>query len=328
MYIYLTMEICKNKLLEEIFTHSRQVPFWFIFIRSWRINTYLSEVNLSDQSSDLPIKQQNNLGSEEDLMKPCSQEDEEIIASFITPAPKTSPLIPMSLNQEISQPEEKFHDRQQFWIRIADTKERREQAGLLVDRMYAWRGFTHEHIIRETPHTITLVSYGRDGRVIGTITIGMDTPGETLLAEETFPEEIAKLRAQNKKIAEFNALAIDSNIRSKLLIARLFHIAMLYPYGLYGYTDCVIEVNPDHVRFYEKMLEFDRLGDGKICPRVNAVGVLMHKDFSSVIEKIKLLGGLKDKSSDRTLYAYAFDSKDAEGILERLKRMQNHPENS
>ena len=261
-------------------------------------------------------------------MTSCSQEDEEFIASFVSSAPRTSHLIPMSLNQEVSQSNEKFLDRQKFWIRIADTKERREQAGLLVDRMYAWRGFTHEHIIRETPHTITLVSYDRDSRVVGTVTIGMDTPGEKLFAEETFPEEIARLRAQNKKVAEFNGLAIDSSVRSKLLIARLFHIAMLYPFGLYGYTDCVIEVNPAHVSFYEKMLEFHRLGEGKICPRVNAIGVLMHKEFSSISEKINHLGGLKDKSRDRTLYSYSFDPKDAEGILERIRRMQHHTEKS
>ena len=277
--------------------------------------------------SEIPFKGQNIPGSEEDLMKSCSQE-EEVIASFFTSVPRIEPLIPFSLNQKSSQEGEIVHDRQQFWIRIADTKERREQAGILVDRMYAWRGYAHEHIIRDTPHSITLISYGRDGRVIGTITIGMDAPGEPLLSEESYPEEIAKLRAQNKKIAEFNGLAIDSSIRSKLVIARLFHIAMIYPYGLYGYTDCVIEVTPAHAKFYEKMLEFDRLGDEKLCPRVNTVGILMHKDFASAAEKIRHIGGLQDKAGDSTLYAYGFNPKDSEGILERLRRMQHHPENN
>ena len=265
-------------------------------------------------------------GSEDDLMKPRTPEDEEVIATFLTGVPGTSPLVPLSLNQEIPHSEEEIRDRQQFWIRVADTKERREQAGLLVDRMYAWRGYTHENIIRNTPHTITLVSYGRDGRVIGTITIGMGAPEEPLLAEENYPEEIAALRAGGKKVAEFNGLAVDAEIRSKLVVARLFHIAMLYPYGLYDYTDCVIEVSPAHARFYERMLEFDRLGTERVCPRVNTTGVLMHKNFAEAAEKIARVGGLLDKSGDHSLYSYGFSPQDAEGILGRLRRMQNQPE--
>ena len=268
-------------------------------------------------------------GSEEDLMKPHSPEDEEVIATFLTGVPRTPTLVPMSLHEGAEggkSPEEKVTDRQQFWIRVADTKERREQAGLLVDRMYAWRGYTHENILRDTPHTITLVSYGRDGRVIGTVSIGMDAPGYPLLAEEGYPEEIAALRAQGKRVAEFNGLAVDSEIRSKLVVARLFHIAMLYPYGLYGYTDCVIEVSPAHARFYERMLEFDRLGKERVCPRVNTTGVLMHKNFAEAAEKIARVGGLLDKSGDHSLYSYGFSPQDADGILGRLRRMQEHPE--
>lgn len=265
-------------------------------------------------------------GSEDELMKSHSLEDEKVIASFFTSVPKMASLVPMSLNQEkFAPPQENLFDRQQFWIRVADTKERREQAGLLVDRMYAWRGYTHENIIRETPHTITLVSYGRDGKVIGTVSIGMDAPGDPLIAEEGYPEEISNLRARGKKIAEFNGLAVDAEIRSKFVIARLFHIAMLYPYGLYGYTDCVIEVTPEHARFYERMLEFDRLGKERICPRVNTTGVLMHKEFSAAAQKISKVGGLLEKG-DHTLYSYGFSPQDAQGILGRLRRMQNEKE--
>lgn len=260
-------------------------------------------------------------------MKPRSPEEEEVIASFFTSVPTMAPLVPLSLNQEgVPSPSEVVQDRQKFWIRLADTRERREQAGLLVDRMYAWRGYTHENIIKDTPHTITLVSYGRDGQVIGTVTIGMDAPGEKLLAEETYPDVIADLRARGKRIAEFNGLAVDSSVKSKLVIARLFHIAMLYPWGIYGYTDCVIEVSSTHARFYERMLEFDRLAEGKICSRVNNESILMHKDFSTAAEKIAKIGGLGERSSDHSLYAYGFSPQDAEGILGRLKRMQSEKE--
>ena len=258
-------------------------------------------------------------------MKPRTKEDEEIIASFVTNVPKLIPLVPMSLNQnEVSSSENRVTDRQQFWIRLADTKERREQAALLVDRMYAWRGFSHDNIIRVTPHTITLVSSGRDGRIIGTVTIGMDSPEEKLLSEENYPDEIADLRGKGKKIVEFNALAVDSEIRSKLVIARLFHIAMLYPYGVFDYTDVVIEVNPAHVKFYQKMLLFDRLGDEKICPRVNAVGVLLHIEFAKAADRLARVGGLMEKATgDHSLYPYGFSPEDSKGILGRLRRMSH-----
>lgn len=267
-------------------------------------------------------------GTEDDLMKSMAEKDEEVIASFFTSVPRTPPLVPLSLNQDVIGPSpDNVLDRQQFWIRVADTKERREQAGLLVDRMYAWRGYDHSNIIRETPHSITLVSYGRDSRIIGTVTINMDVPGEKLLSEETYPDLVAQLRNQGKRIAEFNGLAVDSSVKSKLVIARLFHIAMLYPWGIYGYTDCIIEVSSSHARFYERMLEFDRLGEGKICPRVNNESILMHKDFSEAAARIAQLGGLMESSGDHSLYSYGFSPQDAEGILGRLKRMQLHPEN-
>lgn len=272
-----------------------------------------------------PSGPQNRPGSEEEIIKARTPGGDEVLATFLTGIPRTSPLLPLSLPEGESPANEKVTERQQFWIRVADTQERREQAGLLVDRMYAWRGYTHENILRDTPHTITLVSYGRDGRVIGTVSIGMDAPGDPILAEEGYPEEIAALRAQGKRVAEFNGLAVDSEVRSKLVIARLFHIAMLYPYGLYGYTDCVIEVTPPHARFYEQMLEFDRLGKERICPRVNTTGVLMHKNFREAAEKILRVGGLLEKG-DHTLYSYGFSPQDAEGILGRLRRMQNKPE--
>lgn len=295
----------------------------------------ITPMNLHCQGASVPLSDPSphgesfHPGSEEDLLKSFAEKDEEVIASFFTSVPKMEPLVPLSLDPgEPRMLSEKVVEHQQFWIRVADTKERREQAGLLIDRMYAWRGYTHNNIIRETPHSITLVSYGRDGRVIGTVTINMDVPGEKLLSEETYPDQIAHLRDQGKRIAEFNGLAVDSSVKSKLVIARLFHIAMLYPWGLYGYTDCVIEVSSSHARFYERLLEFDRIGEGKICPRVNNESILMHKDFSEAAARVAQVGGEMERSGDRSLYSYGFSPQDAAGILGRLKRMQHHSETS
>lgn len=269
---------------------------------------------LADNPKDIP-----RLDS--DLLNPSPHEDGEIIASFFTTVPKL--LTSMTIDPPSVVPqEEDVYDRKQFWIRLANTPERREQAGLLVDRMYARQGYKHEDIIQNTPHTITIVAYGREGQVIGTVTIRMDSPEEGLLADEGYREELDKLRTNEKKICEFNGLAVDSSVRSKLVIARLFHIAMLYPWGLFGFTDCVIEVTPVHARFYERMLGFKRLGGERICPRVNTVGVLLHADFFYVNKRLEEVGGLMENAiGDPTLFPYGFSKDDAKGILGRLQRM-------
>ena len=256
-----------------------------------------------------------------DLLLPRTKDDEEILASFFTLVPR--PLTPMSLKQEGVIPrEENIYERQKFWIRLADTSERREKAALLVDRMYAREGYHHENILRVTPHTITLITYGQDGNVIGTITIGLDSPENGLLADEGYREEIDRLRAKGKRICEFNGLAIDSSIRSKIFVARLFHIAMLYPWGIFDHKELVIEVTPAHARFYQKMLGFKQMGKERVCPRVNTTGVLLHLSLDFASERIDAVGGLGDKAKDdKTLYPHFFGKVDAAGILGRLKRM-------
>ncbi|MHB8369934.1 MAG: N-acyl amino acid synthase FeeM domain-containing protein [Leptospirales bacterium] len=246
--------------------------------------------------------------------------EEENLASVST---SVSGLMSMTLDPPLSmQDEETTSDLRRFWIRLANTPERRKEAELLVDRLYAREGYQHEGIVQNALHSITLIACNRTGKVIGTVTIRLDSTQEGLLADETYKDELDSLRARGKKICEFNGLAIDSSVRSKLVIARIFHIAMLYPWGLCDYTDCVIEVSPAHSGFYSKMLGFDQLGDERICQRVNTAGVLMHVDFAVAAERLARVGGLMKQSvNDKSLYPYGFSRVDAAGILDRLKRM-------
>lgn len=248
------------------------------------------------------------------------EKEEDVIVSFFSSDPDL--LRSASLNR----PEQDFPvlsdiECQQFCVRLANTEERRESANVLIDRMYAWRGYKRGNLTKKDPHRITLVSYGMDNQVIGTITVGMDAPGG-LLADENYRKELDGLRAKGRKVCEFNALAIDSGIKSKRVISSLFHIAMLYPWGLFGYTDSVIEVTPRHAKFYQRMLGFTLLGEERVCPRVNVAGVLMHLDFSLADRMITKVGGLMGKGkSEKSLYPYFFTKTDGNGILGRLQRM-------
>ncbi|MHB1605912.1 MAG: N-acyl amino acid synthase FeeM domain-containing protein [Leptospirales bacterium] len=246
--------------------------------------------------------------------------EEDIIVSFCSSLPDA--LMLTTLNRpEVDFPEETSIERQKFCVRLANTQERRESANVLIDRMYAWRGYKRGILTKEDPHRITLISYGMDNQVIGTITVGMEAP-EGLLADENYHLEVEGLRGKGRKVCEFNALAIDSGIKSKRVISSLFHIAMLYPWGLFGYTDAVIEVTPKHAKFYQRMLGFTLLGGERICPRVNVAGVLLHLDFSHSARMIEKVGGLMEKGkSEKSLYPYFFTKKDGDGILGRLQRM-------
>ncbi|MHB1286610.1 MAG: N-acyl amino acid synthase FeeM domain-containing protein [Leptospirales bacterium] len=249
-----------------------------------------------------------------------AEDEEDIIVSFISTLPNT--LTPAGLNRPEQYPEmESVVESQRFCVRLANTPERRESANVLIDRMYAWRGYTRGNLTREAPHRITLVSYGMDNQVIGTITVGMESK-DGLLADENYHQELNGLRAQGRKVCEFNALAIDTGIKSKRVISSLFHIAMLYPWGLFGYTDSVIEVTPKHAKFYQRMLGFNQIGEERVCPRVNVAGVLLHLDFSLADAMITKVGGLMAGGKDeKSLYPYFFTKTDGDGILGRLKRM-------
>ncbi len=247
--------------------------------------------------------------------------DDGIIASFLTAMPESVDSVAVGDLAAVTVAERSY-DCRQFWIRFANTEDRRGKAALLVARMYAKRGYNHAEVLRETWNTITLISHGPDGNVIGTVTIGMDSPDQGLLADGGYRDQLDQLRARGKRICEFTGFAIDPSVRSRLALARLFHIAVLYPWGMFGYTDCVIEVTPTHAGFYERLLRFERLGKARICPRVNTVGVLLHGDFSFVMERLEKVGGLMGKAvGDRSLYPYGFSKADADGILGRLKRM-------
>ncbi len=248
--------------------------------------------------------------------------DDDIIASFFDSIPSSS-LSSMSYAIPENDDTVPFSTRtHEYRIRLANTEERQESASVLVNRMYEWRGYKHLSPSSTTdPNRITLITSGNDDEVIGTVSVGLDCP-HGLFADQMYHEELEELRSQGRKVCEFTGLAVDPAVKSKRVLASLFQIAILYPFGVFDHTDGVLEVNPRHVRFYEKMVGFTRIGPERICPRVNAPSVLMRAEFSYVAEQTEKYGGLMDKASgEKSLYPYFFSKKDTEGILGRLKFM-------
>jgi hypothetical protein len=212
--------------------------------------------------------------------------------------------------------------RRMFQIRAANSQGLRSSASILINRMYASRGYQSSPLAsQQLPTRITLIASDA-GITIGTITIGFDSPAG-LNADDPFIVETTALRAKGRNLCEFTKLAIDSLVRSKRVLASLFHVAYIYAHRMMRFDDLLIEVNPRHRRYYERMLGFEVRGPLRINPRVNAPAVLLCLNFDHAQLQIALYGGKPEIGDDlRSLYPYFFSEIEEASIVERLLRTQ------
>jgi hypothetical protein len=205
-----------------------------------------------------------------------------------------------------------------FGIRVADTDEGRSSASLLINKMYAWRGYAGTHRIDDNPNRITLSAMDKGGAARGTVTLGIDSE-IGLLADETFRDEINRFRARGAKVCEITKLAFDPTASSKSALASLFHILFIYGKYLHNCTDVFIEINPRHRRYYETMLGFKRQSDVRENPRVKAPAYLLWCSLEYVEAEIDRVGGNANHPGDeRSLYPYFFSRQEEIGIARRL----------
>jgi hypothetical protein len=208
-------------------------------------------------------------------------------------------------------------DRKTFKIRRANTDEGRNSANMLINRMYSWRGYATSHHMPASANLITLVAT-ENHSVIGTLSISFDSP-VGILADETYKDEINIFRGRGSRVCEFTKLAFDPNVRSKQVLASVFHVAFIYAWHIWNCTDLFIEVNPRHRRFYERLLGFKRYGKIKNNPRVNAPAVLLWLDLGYAEQQIQKFGGSNSHpGSEKSLYPYFFSHREEEGIAHRL----------
>ena len=218
-------------------------------------------------------------------------------------------------------------DDDSYGIRLTDTSDGRNTASMLISRMYAWRGYTGDHQPGSDPNRITLTATDK-GDVVGTLSIGIDSE-VGLMADEIFKDELDAHRQRGAKLCEFTKFAFDPSVRSKTALANVFHLAVIYARDMHGCTDIVIEVNPRHRRFYERMLGFRKEGELKINPRVDAPAYLLRVNLQYVTEQIARFGGTwaaEGETEERSFYPYFFSPREERGIINRLLRMdESHP---
>jgi hypothetical protein len=171
------------------------------------------------------------------------------------------------------------------------------------------------------PDSITLSTYHGD-HVIGTMTLGFDI-GHGLMADALYKAEIDELRARGGTVAEITKFALDTKMTSKRFLASMFNVSYIYLRKLWRYTDVVIEVNPSHVAFYKRMLNFTEIGSERMCPRVNAPAVLLWLSLEDAEQKVSSVAGQHELAkNDRTLYPYFFPVTEEQRITNRLLRAE------
>jgi len=212
--------------------------------------------------------------------------------------------------------------RQAITLCVANTESERNSANMLINRMYSWRGYGANHQVSANDHSTTFTA-SSEGRVIGTLTLAVDSEAGLAL-DGTFPQEMAEFRSRpGAKICELTKFAFDTEAPSKPLLAALFHIIFIYGSHRHRCTDLFIEVNPRHCRFYEAMLGFKRVGSLKTNAAVNAPSQLLWLKVSDIRRNIDdhCAQAVKDK---RSLYPYFFSADEEIAIYTRLL---GHPAN-
>ena len=208
--------------------------------------------------------------------------------------------------------------RKLFKIRYAGTDGHLRSASFLVQRRYSWRGYNISFSSAMQANRITLSAYDRD-EVVATISIGVDSRSG-LFVDALFTDELRSLRGPNRRLCEFTRLAIHEALRSKPVIAALFHTAYIYARRIRTCTDLVVEVNPRHVKFYEHMLGFRPFGPVRVDPRVEAPAILLHLDLRHAEAQIAKFGGNTELAARvRSLYPFCLAPRDEARIERRLR---------
>jgi hypothetical protein len=191
--------------------------------------------------------------------------------------------------------------------------------GYMKEKELKYRYSLHDAL----PDTATfLVEEG--GRVAGTVTVFPDSP-LGLPAEEAYGMEIGELRRAGRSPAEVGRLVIAPEYaHEKSVLAALFDVLSLHARRLMGATDLVITVNPTHVKFYETMLLFERIGEqrelGSVC---GAPAVLMRLDLELQKDVIRFEHGEGTKPEGyhgrRTFYRYFSTEAEERDRVRRIR---------
>jgi hypothetical protein len=159
--------------------------------------------------------------------------------------------------------------------KVASTAGEFAAAASLVESRYAWRGYAVQSHDRASAITVVAT---RDADTVGTLTLRADGPAG-LAADEGYREALNLARKAGRRLCELTRLAIESDAAWRPTLVALIGLAYLAGRTVHQVTDVFVEVNPRHVRFYQRMFGFVAAAGQRMCPRVGAPAVLLRLEL-------------------------------------------------
>jgi GNAT superfamily N-acetyltransferase len=168
-------------------------------------------------------------------------------------------------------------------IRPVRTLRHHDAANMLVQQMHTCCGDNSESPGQrlDDPNHVTLAARQYD-ELAATLTLNRDSP-EGLLADALYGPELARMRRPERIVCEVTRLAVDPDFSSRDLLIDLFQAAFKYARDFFAASDAVIEVNPRHARYYQRLLGFRQIGRQRQCRRLDAPVVLLHQELDDMI---------------------------------------------
>lgn len=205
-------------------------------------------------------------------------------------------------------------------IEAASAEHHQRGANRLLHQRYSWRGYRPvslpaAHAAADTHLPLTAT---RGGAVIGTLTVGFDGP-LGLNCDTGFGPEVQALRAQGQRLCEFTKLAVQADDASTQVLAALFHVAFLAARKQHQVDLVLLEVNPRHVRYYQRVLGAEVVGTERGNDTVNAPAVLLAIRSMHIRQQLDQAACQpRPQRACRSLYAQAFSRTEEVAIVSRL----------
>jgi len=208
----------------------------------------------------------------------------------------------------------------EFEVHLVGTSGQRAYAVELLNRMYDWRGYGANHSLDTSANSKTF-AVSVDGEIVCTLSLTVDSDAG-LAADKTFADVLGEARkAPGASLCELTKFACNSSDDSRFLLASLFHTIFIVGTEQYDCTDLFIEVNPRHIRFYEAMLGFEKVGELRTNAGVDAPSQLMRLKVADIRCNIERYAGRDDRVARRSLYPF-FLSQEEENTVRAAARRE------
>jgi hypothetical protein len=224
--------------------------------------------------------------------------------------------------------EYRFGPKNDWTIVVANTRQLREKAFKVVHDIYAAKGYalapnlesglwcTLHHL---HPQALTFLAL-KAGQAAGTVSIVPDSR-LGLPADIIFPERLAVLRKDGRRLSEIFSLGVDEGITHSAidLTMHLYRLVHLAATRLFHNTDIVASVMAHHSVFYSKILLFDEVSpESRQSPKTGEQVIFTRMNLETMESRYAdRYGRLKGK---RNLHRWFFRNDEEQAMVDWIRR--------